>query len=584
MHFLVKHPRIAGLIFCCVVSVLMNMEFLADTSPNRIVKEVDIYFTAFTVNHWMSVFTHPSKWISPQTWLSEPMYFGMKNTVLFSEHFLGASGLLLPLYILTGSVTSSLQYLFVVGIALSGWSMFVYMHYLTKRFWPSAVAAIVFIFSPAIQSHFPYHINLVLLPWIPLTFYFAEKIVEKPRPIYYFLFFFFIIIEWLTSFYYAHYLTVFALLYVVIRLLREKKSLRSCINVGSAMGVGLLLCIMGIMIAQYFSVFPSRILLPGSGDIEPMFYPLVSDYLIPSERSVLWGSIRGALAGRFAEFVRIEPLREHRLFWGIIPTILFLSGFFIHRRGLGRRIWIIWLTGLCIAVVFSFGPFVQVSQQLRFPNITLLLERFTPYYYFFRVPSRVAIFTVFFLALIVGQTWESLTFRFSQKKQWGYGIIVVFLLCLEFIQYPPESIGMTQTQLDFFASLDRDKQISLIIDLPIANFYPYLSAKTRSLDADSIYLWYALYHKKFLVNGRSDSIIQEYLINNSKYTENFPTPHKLIAMKNEGIEGIVLHKEEFKDVREFDEIRQGLLSLGIPEPLHDGSLSLFKLAQWQPSL
>lgn len=507
-----------------------------------------------------------------------PIFYGFKNTLFYSNHFLLQSILALPIYLLTKNIVLTTNLFDLLTLFLSFSSMYIFSLYLSKRILPSLIAAIIFTFNPFIASHFPDALELFSLQWIPLAFLLFELFLDTKKPNYIFYFFIVISVQLVSSVYYFIFLTFTFTIYAAIRLWQKKISLLQFITLKSLLGL-MLLIITAFLEFHFYSVtlnnatdqsiFERTILLHS---------PFIMNWFFVPNTNLLYSSIQSMALKIAPAFFSMGDNNTLSFFWGIVPLLLFVSSLKLIRYSL-RNIWFIFLVLLSANFVLSFGPSINITQYARTINPPyMLLYHIYPFWKYIREPSRFAVFVFFFLALINSFVMKDLL---KSNKSLILGCFILIFILIEYINVPFSFLEISPQTMNFYSNLKNNKRISAIVDLPIG-MRIYTQTNSLRLEIhDSHYMFWQMFHGKKLLNGYSSYYPSDYLDRANLLLIDIPTKDKILKLKDWGVDAVILHKDEFEDIKEFSKQVKELKLLQIPKIAQTDNLVLYDLTRWQ---
>jgi hypothetical protein len=537
----------------------------------------DAFLVNFILNHYMKVFSSGN--FSQLTTL--PMFYGFKNSLFYTDHHFLPALMALPFYILTGNIITTSNLLIVLTIILSFYSMYILLYHWTKKIIPSLLGAIIFVFNPFIFARFPDQFILFALQWIPLIFLFFEKTLKKPDSFFGFFFFLFLTFQLLTSLYYSVFLTVILPIYMFIRLYQEKTPLKKFIN--AKIFVGSVIFLMAVIFSGwgYYQVFSKESINRDISTVS-IYSAWVSDYLFTSDFNILYGNLKQEFLKKGALWLRLGIYSEHSLFAGILPLFLLGLSFGFLPKSKYRKYWFAFLIILIISFLLSLGPDITFTVSHTFPGPYRLIYKINPLFGFLRTPARFGVFFFFSLSIIIALTTVEIFSRLKSRLNILLNALLVVLILIEYFNKPLAFTDISPETIKFYQALNKQTHIKVILDYPIGNSIPYPYPQARVEDFDAHYLlWASILHHKILFNGYSGFLPAEYYRRANFLSMNFPTVNKLKQLKNWGVDAIVLHKDEFNQVDEFERINRELKLLGVAKITSTDNLVLFDLAKWK---
>ncbi len=516
--------------------------------------------------------------------LDVPMFYGFSNSLLFSELFLTQAILGLPIYLISSNILITFNLLAVITMIWSFFSMFLLAHFVTKKFLPSVLAALIYTYNPFVLGHFPDNLHYYSLQWIPLIFLFFERSLKDHNPKNLFLFFLFMTIQLLSSQTFGALLTVILPIYALVRLYQTKTPPLKLINWGAILGLVLFLLAtisFGVLYSSYYSKQP----IDRSLNETSFYSPWVSDLFFTPPNNLIYGGLRQAVSQIWPDFVfRFEEVTERNLFLGITPFVLLIISFKIFKSSSDKKVYWLYILLAVFCLWLSLGPWIHISYQFSLPGIYTVFHAINPLLQDLRVPSRFTFFTFLFLGLICAMVLSHIDSKFKPRTALNLSLLIIALVTLEYWSKPWTIIPQTEATKSFYSSLDKRADIGVILELPMGNlFSSIVTAKSQFVDTKYM-LWASTLHSKKLLNGYSSFTPPQYPKRIEYLSVNFPTRNKLLTLKQWGVDGIVLHQEEFIDPDQFDMIRSKLKLLGVKEVLFENNLALFSLKDYSGDL
>lgn len=560
-------------------SIIIVLVFLTNFSLNLgnpiDLSHFDAFHPVFTLNHYYKVLESGNF----GQILTVPMFYGFENSLLFSELFLLQAILAFPAFLLTGNIIFTYNFLVLATMVFSFYTMYLFAFYLTKKIWPSILAAVIYSLNPFVFGHFPDNIHYLSLQWIPLIFLFLEKSLRDKKNKDIFLLFVFLTLQLLSSITYGALLTIVLPIYTALRLFQLKLNPFKLINKGFIAGT-IVFCISGLGFGLLYLNYYSKQPIGRSLEEATIYGPWVSDLFFANPNNLIYGNLRNTALERFPDFVyNFEENAERNLLWGMMPFILFILSFKLI-KGDQRKLWSIFAGMVVFNMLISLGPVIRISKDISLPGVYTFFYSIDPILHNLRVASRFSIFTFFFLGLICAFSLKKLTEKQGSRVLW-ISLLIVGIVIIEYFQKPLQFYQIPNQTRSFYNSLDKREDIKVILELPMGNlFTPYTLSKNQFVDANYMF-WASTLHSKELLNGYSSYTPPEYIKRIELVTVNFPNPNKLNQLKNLGVDAIIMHRDEFKDVREFEKMRLNFKALGLEESEAIDGLVLVNLKAWK---
>jgi hypothetical protein len=145
------------------------------------------------------------------------IFYPHTNTLAYSEHMLGSSLWALPIMVISKNPVLTYNIVFLVGLILSAFGMYLLVFDLTENRYAAVTAGLIFGFFPWRFAHAA-HIQLQMAQWIPLTFLYLHRFFRNRSYKNVFLFTLFFIMQFMSCGYYGVYLTFFVCLMIFLTL------------------------------------------------------------------------------------------------------------------------------------------------------------------------------------------------------------------------------------------------------------------------------------------------------------------------------------------------------------------------------
>lgn len=521
----------------------------------------DAHLVNFILAHWME---------QPFT-TTLPMFYGFSDSLFFTDHHFVQAVFAFPFYLLTRDIITTSNLVIVSTLVLSYVSMYCFVWYITRHVVASVLSGVLFVLNPFVFARYPDQLILFSLQWVPLIFLTYEK---KQ----YGWFFILLALQLATSLYYSVFLTIVLPFYIGIRSLQQHVSPFAMFRARGGRWGSVVFCMVTVLSALlYFQVF-SHDPIGRSREVVALYAAQPIDWLSTSEFNMLYGQL---LPRR-----QNSIYSEHSLFFGVIPSFLFLaSGFFIRKKDPWRKFWVAGSLVAGVSVLLSFGPFITFSETLRIPSPYQLLTVINPLFTYIRTAARFAVFFNFFAAWIVALAWVRIESRMSNRWKIAAGVCVIYFVCIEYWNKPLDFFTPPQSFALPYQVLSQREDIKVIVEYPVANRipYPYSGARTEELDARYL-LYRLLYHDKVLWNGYNGFLPAEYYKRADYMSVNFPTTDKLMMFRRWGVDALMLHREECLDLSICDRLKTELQVRNVPIIAEVGDVTLFDFTKIQQAL
>jgi hypothetical protein len=573
-----------GIIGCFAITFIFLFDFILKINQLEGPFHIDVFFNSFVIKHYLDVLL-TGNWSNIATL---PMFYGFSNSLFYSDMVLPQAILALPNYFLTGMNMITTYNLVVLELVLASTiSMYLLCFYFTKSALGSLVGATIFVFNPFLFAHFPDHLALICLVFIPLIFLYTEKILVAPTGKNVFILCLLLTLQLTASVYYFAFLSVSLPIYFIVRARQSGKNFKFFINFRTILiGIFFIGIILALTLA-YKNALSSGVGKRDVSRVDRYFSIWPSDLLFTPDTNLLYGGIRNSFVKAFPLLVNDTNSAEKNLFWGVVPIILFIISFKYVRKSQSGKIWKLCLFLLALNFSFIFGPYIHLSKTFEIPGPYLLLYNLDPVFGFIRAVSRFGVLVFFFLGLISALTvWKFSTINFLFRRKFLV-ILLLVLLIMEYWNKPLDYQALDNPTRDFYQFLNNQPQIKVIVELPIGNSISQdnlvYGRFARSDLNDSRYLVPAtIYHKKLLLNGYSGYMPLGYSHMAQILSLDFPNKESLIALKRWGVDAIILNRTEFKTILDYNNIGRALISLKIPVLVSTDDLVLFDLTKVSP--
>ncbi|CAN5306464.1 hypothetical protein BH10PAT1_BH10PAT1_2900 [soil metagenome] len=557
-----------------VVSVVLSFIFLYSTifhlnTPIQL-SHGDTFHVTLTLKHYMDIALN-NDW---KNILQMPDFYGFKHSLLYSELFIFQALSAFPLFIVFKNIITVFNILSVLTMAASSFSMFVFAKYITKKFWPSVLAAVIFVFNPFVIGHYPDNLHYYSLYFLPLIFLYVEKFLKEHSNKNAFLLFLFLALQSLTALTFGALLTIILPLYTLIRIVQLKSlkniyDIKKFVNIGAIVGL-VLFAAVNLNINKVYSIYFKDTSFGRDLEQTEAFSPWVSDLIQVAPNNLVWGWGRQFLKSNFSSIIFDSPeYIERDLFFGITVWILIIISFFTLRKSENKKLWLTCIIVSAVCLLLSFGPKISFTNNFSIPGPYILAWKIDPLLQDLRVASRFMFLAYLFIAIISAMV--------VAKKSRVFALIAIFFVILEYSSVPWKYVPIPNNIVNYYSFIQNNPNIKVIIELPIGNLFTPISASNNQFIDTSYMLYESQLHDKKMLNGYSSYTPDAYIPRVEYLSINFPTPSKLDQLKKWGVDAISLHREGFVYPEDFDQIESRLNSLGLKEIYKSDGLALFKL-------
>lgn len=569
-----KKELIIGLI-CSLIFVSLFLRDVILNVNKPLANDGDLAFSYFTLQNGFEKFSN----LDLGNLFDTRMFYPHKNSLTFGNSELPQALIGLPAYLLTKNIFISAHFVFIVNFFLSFLAMYLLAYKLTKSIGGSAVAGLIYNYNPYVFSHFPYHVELSTLQWIPLIFLFTEKLLDKVTLKRSITFAILGVVQLASSAYYAFFLAVLLPIYITLRLRAEKLSPKIFFNRKLIVACIIMTMLGGAYMAPYM-LAKSQFNLSNPLEYVTSLSAHLSDFLFTTPTNLVYGNLnKNLLLQSLRDPDVVIHYTEHSFFPGTVPFILLVVSlwFLIRRRyqDVDRRVIITYLLLLLVSLVLMFGPYLKIG-EVQMPAPYLLLYKFVPFANGLTVPSRFVVIVFLSLSAVSAFGWKYGSEHLKIRKQLILLVIILSLITLEYWQKPIQAYEIDPEIKAFYTFLDNQENIRVIAEIPMANGFPDDFRGGRGLSADSLYLFYGLYHHKDMINGYNSFISQDS-IKLGVALMNFPSKNNLELLKRNGVDTVIVHTDEYLDSSAGKEVLNTLKKLGTKYLYSAGFIHAFSI-------
>ncbi|MBI3079640.1 MAG: hypothetical protein HYY85_22040 [Deltaproteobacteria bacterium] len=451
------------------------------------------------------------------------IFYPSPLSLAYSEHLFASALFGLPVYLLSGNLILTYNFLFLASFILSGWGMYLLVRDLTGREAPSLIAAFIFAFAPFRFGHLG-HLQVLTLQWVPFAFLYLHRFFSRPSDPPLLLFGLFYLLTVLSSGYYALFLTLFVGLFMLYHFVAPRQ-----LPSRELWGKLAILTFGVIVLAApvFYPYLQVKELLGFSRSIDEVisFSADLTSYLSAPPDNRLWGQV----TQRFH-----RP--EGQLHPGLVTSLLALLGAVLsltdrQAAGSQKRLTRFTLVMAISAFVLSFGPVIHLHGNRLFPGPYLLLYQYVPGFDGLRVPARLAPFFVFAAAILAGQGLLIVTGRLKAltiKRLFALGVGALILIESLSIPLPMPEVPGKGTAPSAYHWLSRQPGHQPVVELPLQ--WPM----------DMEYVYFSTFHWKDLLNGYSGYAPPSYLMAQT-LLGSFPSSAALGFLEELGVRYVIIH-------------------------------------------
>lgn len=476
----------------------------------------DGLFTYWTMSWNIHSFLH-----DPGNLFNANIFFPYKNTLAYSEGLFVPALIALPIYLIIRNMLVTYNLMIFFSYILAAWGGYKLAKYYTKNNYASFIAGLIFGFS-TFRIISMGHFQNIMIWWMPFAALYLQKYLDTKKRKYIVYFALLFSAQMLSSWNMGAFFALFVTFLLVAnwRLIRD--------NFYSFAKDGIIaLVIIIILVAPfaypYFKLYqethfsyPKQEIVIGSADI--------GGYILP---------LPGTFMSRVTAFLGIEKKHweENFNFLGYFSLVLMAYYFIISKIRIRAKEFKIYLIGIPIFMILSFGPILRFIPSIKIPSAYYLIMPITG---FIRTPSRLSIIVLLCVSIAVAYIISSVQIKRRLPKIVISALIPLFIL-LEF--WIPHGPPFTDTACpEVYSVIKNDNSVSAIVEMPIH----------EKPDGALYYIYYSTCHFKPIFNGFSGYFPKKYS-NYSKKMRKFPEEKSIALMKSIGVSHVLLHLNDFEE-------------------------------------
>jgi len=580
------------------------------------------------LNAWIPVWVQQQLFNQPFNLFDANIFYPHTNTLSYSEHLFPQAIFSLPIYAVTKNPVAVYNFIFFFFILLNGFGMFLLTKHLTKNDFIGIACGMMFAFN-TYQINQITHLQLICSGFIPLAFLYLHKFLEDRRLRNSILFALFFTLQGLACVYYGLFFIsvlflVFPLLFVLFSS-RNNRTFLSTLGIPLIFSGGILALfslpylkliktygfdrglqkgadLLNYLSVDYNNVFLSRFLSP-LGRHENFLFPGIAAtafalfFLFKKKRifKALPKGINLAFSLVFLFFllivlltavtggtelnlgiltISLHSLTKQVLLLLILTTLFILISIgaylvknFKKKTGEDSNLILYLLIGMC-TLFLSFGShFTLLGESTAVAPLPFRwLFKFIPGFKGIRVPSRYALFVIFSVVVLAAFGMKHLFERIERKKVKVLVTAGLFLfLNLEYLSIPHQmrNIPVRPDLPPAYKWIKDQPGDFIIVSLPFFNV----------IAKESIFQYFALDHKKKIINGYSGFVPPESLYI-QRIFKTFPSQPCMDILRAFGVKYVVFHPRIWRD----DVAAARLFRI---ERYHKDNLRLIKTFQYE---
>jgi hypothetical protein len=478
----------------------------------------------------------------PLAYFDAGFFYPYPMSLTFLDQLLGLCLLGAPVIALTGNAIVAYNVVWLLTFALSGFGAFLLVRHLTGSGPGGFLAGVLFAFHP-----FRYHnaglIQAEAMMWIPFALLALHRWFGSGRRRHLVLFFLFACLQFLSNGYSAVFLEIAAGLYMLVRLLDDRRTTLERLGrdrwvlVAAAVACGIVMLPFAAPVFHNAGLDGKDTRTLGAA---ALFSAVPVDFLTPAPNGLLPRFLTGLGTPR------------HPLFPGVVA--LFLSLALVLVRGwkgnaarageaapraegtsLGAEI-VFYLLLAGAAAVLALGPFFTVDGH-RIPLPFAAVHAFVPGGAFLRAPARFALLGSLAVAVLAG---VALSRILSGRKGKGKGVVAVLVIAAAAAELCAAPVRLLDPYPDGIPSVY--ERLRAIPEPVVIAELPMPPDELAEREEHVRYQLYSLYHGKRLVNGVAASVppITRRL---RTAMQGFPDPSSVSMLQELGVDLVLLHTD-----------------------------------------
>ena len=472
----------------------------------------DVFF-----NMWRFAWIAHAVSTSPSRVLDGNIFYPEPRTLTYSDAMPVEAVIAAPLLWSGAPPVLVHNLMLLAGIVLSAAGIFMLALHLTGSPAAGVTAGIVFAFAPYRFEHYM-HMELQWTIWIPWAFWALHRAFETGSRRYAGMLGAFVALQFMSSIYYGLFLaTLLALCALLLLCGMRKQRLKSGV---SALAIAAVTAV--VLAAPYAVPYAATKHRVGArSEQEVLRYSARPwSYLDATDTNYLYGE-RAATRGR----------SERRLFPGILPLLLALSGLLLLRPSNEA---IAYLVGLVAAFEMSLGFYGYTFS---------FLYHYVPIFDGLRAPARLGIFVMFFLAILAAYGHAALEAAISGRARSVLLVAISAVLLLEYWVSPLRLVPFPNDPPPLYAWLARQPRgVVAEFPMPAPDTLPGIEPR---------YAYMSTFHWMPMVNGYSGYYPPSYLSRLGPMNK-VPDNSAVEALVRAGVVYVIVHPDLFDAGRRND--------------------------------
>ena len=448
------------------------------------------------------------------------IFYPERTTLAFSEHFIGQTTMVLPVYWLTGNLMLAYNIAFLASFVLTGLGTFLLTRALTGSVFGALLAAAVASFNEYRLVYEVAHLHVLSIYWLPFALLGLHRYFETDARRYLLYAAAALIALNYSSVYYVAYCAPFVALFALVEMVhwRRVTALRVWLELWAAAAL--------VVVATLPVLLPYSEVQRRLGIERPIEVVVRYSATLVHYRTALPGMLPALIVAAVA-VLGLAIVRSVRLRWAVSLSLvlLFLS---------------FWL---------SLGPIPNGGGATGWPGLYALFYDYVPGYRGLRVPSRFAALFFIFLGLLAGAGIAVLEARWRiAARAAAVGTLVVFValasprampldrpLPSEGLASPPSYLTPAAELPPLYRTVSSLRYDAVLVEFPFGD--PWYDLR---------YMYFAALHRRRLLNGYSGIFPPSFLARRRVLTQPTLDPARAAAAVA-GATHAIVHRRAWTD-------------------------------------
>jgi hypothetical protein len=469
----------------------------------------DVYF-----NMWrLGWFAHALA-SAPSTIFDGNFFYPEPHVVAFSDAMVVEGLVAAPL--LWAGVRPVLVHnsLLLGAVIVSAAGMFVLVERLTGNRAAAVIGGIIFAFAPYRFDHYM-HMELQWTVWLPWALWAVHRTMESGRLVHGLQAGLFVALQMLSSIYYGVFLATLLPLVAGLLLLSLPRSQALRAFRALALGGAAAAIICSLYALPYLAA--SRQVGRRPTHEINKFSAQPRDYLVATPDNRIYGDV-------------FDSPPERRLFPGIVAVLLAIAAVFPRPR---TRAAVVYLMAFLAAFEMSLGFNGYMYE---------FLYAYVPVFAGLRVPARLGIFVIAFLAILAAQGYARLHDAVPPAARRAFAVVTSCVLLLEYSVSPLQLVRYENTAPPVYEFLARlPSGVVTEFPVPLKNAVP---------GPDARYTYMSTFHWQKLVNGYSGYYPPSYL-RRLDGLQSFPDASSLEILRRTGVNYVIVHLSSYESEKQL---------------------------------